>query len=201
MSLLFLPQPNGDVMATFQVFKETALPALLTPNSVIYVAPPDKPGYMECYVVGKDGETTRSTMTDARVQGMIDAAIAGSSGGLLVVDTIAARDALTPEGALEVLVVDASADATVTAGWARYVWMLSSSSWLKLAEGESQDLVLSWANLTGKPTSSASQIDAAVGDRHTHTNKTQLDKIGQDAEGNLTYNGARPLTVWSSDAW
>lgn len=188
-------------MTTFRVYKETALPSELTPNSVVFVAPPDKPGYVELFVVDKTGGATRSTMTDTRVQGMIDAAIAGASGGLLVVDNIAARNALAPDGALEVLVVDASADATVDSGWARYVWMVSTSSWLKLAEGESQDLVLSWANLTGKPSSTPAQIDAAVGDRHTHANKTQLDKVGQDVEGNFTYGGQRPLTIWSSDAW
>ena len=188
-------------MATFQVFKETAVPSELTPNAVYFIAPPGKPGFVEIYVTDNAGTAVRRVIDDARVQTMIDAAIAGASGGLVVVDDLVARDALTPDGALEVLVVDATADPTVASGWARYVWMVSSTSWLKLSEGESQDLILSWGNLTGKPNSTPTQIDAAVADRHQHANKTQLDKIGQDAEGNFTYGGSRPLSIWSSEAW
>lgn len=188
-------------MADFHVFKETAVPSELIANAVYFIAPPGKPGFVEIYVTDNAGMAVRRVIDDVRVQAMIDAAIAGSSGGLVVVDDIAARDALTPDGALEVLVIDATADPTVSFGWARYVWLISSDSWLKLSEGESQDLVLSWANLTGKPNSTPAQIDAAVADRHQHANKTQLDKIGQDVDGNFTYGGSRPLSIWSNEAW
>ena len=33
------------------------------------------------------------------------------------------------------------------------------------------------------------EIEESVSLRHTHSNKEQLDKIGEDSEGNLTYNG------------
>jgi hypothetical protein len=39
-------------------------------------------------------------------------------------------------------------------------------------------------------TSSLTNIDNAVSLRHTHTNKTQIDKIGQDGDGNPTWNGS-----------
>lgn len=113
------------------------MPAELVANSVIFVAPPGKPGFVEVYVVDSTGTAARRVIDEARVQNMIDAAVSGASGGLVVVDNIAARDALAPEGAMEVLVVDAAADPTVSTGWARYVWMASNSTWLKLAEGES----------------------------------------------------------------
>lgn len=201
MFLLFWPQPSGDMMADFKVFKETAVPGVLVPNSILLVAPEGKPGLLEIYVVDNAGVAVRKAMDDARVQAMIDAAVSGASGGLVVVDTITQRDAIEAEGALEVLVLDASADATVETGWARYVWMAGTSTWFKLSEGESQDLVLSWAKLTGKPSSSPSAIDAAVAASHTHTNKTQLDKINQDGEGNLTYGGARPKIAWDGVNW
>lgn len=38
--------------------------------------------------------------------------------------------------------------------------------------------------------SSLANIDNAVSLRHTHTNKTQIDKIGQDGDGNPTWNGS-----------
>ena len=45
------------------------------------------------------------------------------------------------------------------------------------------------------------QIDAAVAATHTHANKSELDKIGQDANGNLTYDGALPATGYSTVNW
>lgn len=47
-----------------------------------------------------------------------------------------------------VLVIDATGDATVSSGAAQYVW--DGTSWLKIAEVESLDLVLDWANVSGK---------------------------------------------------
>ena len=188
-------------MADFVILKETAVPSQLTPNSVILVAPPGKPGYMEIYVVDNAGTATRKVMDDTRVQAMIDAAVASAASGLTVVATIAARNALTPNKAIEVLVTDATGDPSVGSGWARYVWMVSTSTWLKLAEGESQDLILSWAALQNKPTSTVAAIDDAVNKRHSHTNITQLNKITEDGEGKLLYNGARPKQDWSSTGW
>ncbi len=46
-----------------------------------------------------------------------------------------------------------------------------------------------WANINGKPSSTAAQIDAAV-ENATHTNRTVLDKITVDSDDRLTYNGS-----------
>lgn len=62
------------------------------------------------------------------------------------------------------------------------------------------DVALTWANITGKPTSTVAQIDAAVANSHTHTNKTQLDKVGETG-GNLTYNNSLPYTGWETTTW
>ena len=37
------------------------------------------------------------------------------------------------------------------------------------------DAVIQWSNISGKPTSSTAQIDAAVANMHTHSNKAVLD--------------------------
>ena len=65
------------------------------------------------------------------------------------------------------------------------------------------DLVFSWDKLTGKPASSASAIDQAVSNSHTHDNKNYLDKIGQNGEGHLTYNGetVTGATQWITTNW
>lgn len=186
-------------MSDFKIFKETAVPSELVPNSMIVVAPPEKPGRIEIYVVDNAGVATRKVLDEAQVQTMIDAAVIGAGQGLQMVSTIAQRDEIDAVDGYEVLVADASADPTVNVGWARYVWY--SGGWVKLAEAESQDLILSWELLTGKPSSTPAQIDDAVSKRHAHANKTQLDKIGEDVTGAFTYNGSRPMTIWSNVAW
>lgn len=188
-------------MPNFQVFKETAVPSSFQPNSVYLVAPTGRPGVLEIYVSDNAGTAVRKALDQAQVQAMIDVAVAAGSGGATIVDTIAARNQLTVQNAATVFVVDASADPTVDGSWASYIWRASTSSWIKTGEGESLDLVVSWARLTGRPTASPAQIDAAVTDRHTHTNKTQLDKVGEDAQGNLLYGGQPVKTAWGTVAW
>lgn len=188
-------------MPTLLAFKETALPAQLQANALYFVAPPARPGYVEIYVTDSAGDAVRRVIDQATIQGMIDAAIAGGTGGGVIVDDIAARNALEATNALQVLVIDASADPTVTTGAATYVWRETSNAWIKISEAESMDLSLSWVALSGRPSSTPANIDAAVTSRHTHTNATQLGQIGEDGDQNLTYRGARPGVAWNSTGW
>lgn len=43
------------------------------------------------------------------------------------------------------------------------------------------------------------RVGTAVAQAHTHTNKTQLDKIGEDAGGNMTYGGLPVFTLNKSE--
>lgn len=187
-------------MATYRIYKETALPGSLQPHSIYLVAPAARPDFVEMYVTGASAATVKRIIDAAHVQDMIDASVAGM-GGIEVVADIAARNALTPTTNLQVLVLDATGDATVASGAATYVYRLSNTTWYKISEAESQDVTLSWANITGKPTSSAASIDSAVTNSHTHSNKTQLDKVGEDGNGDFTYNGSLPKIAWASEAW
>lgn len=90
-----------------------------------------------------------------------------------VVNDIAARDALTPVSGMRVHVIDATGDSTVNLGWAEYLY--TGSEWTKVAEKESIDVVLAWANIQNKPTSSVTNIDDAVAKRHAHSNAAILD--------------------------
>lgn len=47
---------------------------------------------------------------------------------------------------------------------------------------------ISWAKLSGAPTSAVQDIDDAVTKRHAHANAVHLDKISE-ADGKMTYNG------------
>lgn len=187
-------------MALYQIFKETALPGTLQPHSIYLIAPAGNPAFVEMYVTGASASTVKRIIDAAQVQTMINTAMSGIS-GLQVVATIAARDALAPTANVQVLVLDATGDATVASGAATYVYQLSTTTWFKISEAESLDVALTWASIVGKPTSTPAQIDAAVANGHTHANKTQLDKVGEDGNGDLTYNGNLPVIAWTSNAW
>ena len=187
-------------MAELRAFRETTLPASGSrlPRSLYFVAPAGSTTYMELYSTGATANDIRRIITEQDVNNLI-ASIAGE--GVTIVADIAARNALTPDANIQVFVIDASGDATVTSGGATYLYNTNDSSWIKISEAESMDLVLEWANIQNKPTSSVGDIDDAVALRHTHTNKTELDKVGEDGSGNFTYDGALPVIAWNSVGW
>lgn len=110
---------------------------------------------------------------------------------LRIVDNIAARDALT--GLIagdQCWVIDATGDATVTTGGAKYLYMLDAS-WLKVGEAESMDVIQSWSALQDKPSSAVADIDIAVAKAHMHNNFDTLSHITDDGTNNLLYKGKR----------
>ena len=191
-------------MTTFRPSKLTAVPSLpCDPNAVFFVAPQSKPNYIEIYVSNSAGTALKRLLTDTDIQALIDASISGLTGEMPIVADIAARNALSPTSNTQVLVLDATGDPTVTSGAATYLYRVSTTSWIKLSEAESLDLILQWANIQGKPTSSPTAIDTAVGNSHVHNgNLTQLNKIGENADGFFTYNNAFPKIGWEGPiAW
>jgi hypothetical protein len=189
---------------TFKPSKLTAVPTLpCDPNAVFFVAPTLKPNYVEIYVSNSAGTALKRLLTDADIQALIDASISGLAGEMPIVTDIAARNALSPTKNTQVLVLDATGDSTVASGAATYLYRVSTTSWIKLSEAESLDLILQWANIQGKPTSSPSAIDTAVGNSHVHnSNLTQLNKIGENADALFTYNNALPKIGWEGTiAW
>lgn len=187
-------------MAEFRIAKVTALPGTLTAHTVYLVAPPARPDFVEMYVTGASPSTVKRMLREQDVADMIAAAVDGLS-SIEVVANIAARDALVLTANTQVLVLDATGDPTVASGAATYVWRAATSTWTKISEAESLDVQIQWSSIIGRPSSSPALIDNAVALRHTHTNKTQLDKIGEDADGNLTYDGDLPVTGWTEVNW
>lgn len=187
-------------MSVYKVFKETALPGSLQAHSIYLIAPVAHPGFLEIYVTDAAGTAQRRTHRVEDIQAMIDNSLP-SLGGTTIVDTIADRNALTPENGDTVFVIDASADATVTSGAATYIYRTATTSWIKISEAESLDVVLTWSAIVGRPTSSVADIDDAVTKRHTHSNKTQLDSVDQDADGELTYNGNNIRARLETTGW
>lgn len=189
-------------MSSVNIYKETVLPGTLQSNSVYLIAPASDVNHVEVYVTGKTPDVVRRTINKSDVELMIDAAGTGSgTNNLTIVSTIAERDALTLTQNTFVLVTDATGDPTVTSGAALYIWNNTNQTYTKISEYESMDLTINWSDIQGKPTSSPSAIDTAVSNSHTHSNKTELDKIGQDLDGNLTYNGSSVKIAWDLTQW
>nr|DAY41653.1 MAG TPA: hypothetical protein [Caudoviricetes sp.] len=183
----------------FKIYKETALPSKLEAHSIYLISTTEKPDHYEMYVTNADGTKAKRQFGEIEVKALL-AEFNASRGQLSVVDTIANRNAIqTKVVGTEVFVKDATQDPTVKLGAARYLW--DGDSWIKVSESESMDLNLSWNALNDKPSSSVQQIDTAVANSHTHSNISQLNKIGEDTSGNLTYGGNPVKTEWSSNNW
>lgn len=184
-------------MADIKFYKVSVLPGGLQPNSVYYV---ENANYAETYVTNNAG-VAKSVGNTAMINALADARVAAGLAGLdalQIVANIAARNALAGNNRNQmVLVVDATGDATVAAGSALYAFRNSDDTWLKLTEYESLDVVVQWANISGKPTSAVALIDDAVTKRHDHANKAVLDLITAPS-GVMNYNGQ---PVGGSPAW
>lgn len=186
----------------FKTHRVTELPASLEAYSVYYVAPAGTTDYVEIYVSSADGLSARRVINEADVRTLISEEMSGLA-EIHVYDTITARDEAGVTESQFAFVVDASEDETVSAGGASYVYNKTAATWVKTSESESMDLIFNWDKIVGKPTSTASAIDDAVIKSHTHINKTSLDKIGQDVDGNLTYDGKTIAgsTQWTTTNW
>lgn len=185
-------------MPAVTVHKVTAVPGSLAANA-IYIVTDSNGDFAELYAVNSSGTATRRLPTRTDIETWIATAISGASSSVIVAD-IAARDALSPTAITIAYVLDASADGTVTSGGATYIFNTSGSTWTKIAEFESMDMVVNWADIVGAPVSSPAAIDAAVTASHTHANKTQLDLISE-AGGEFQYNGDFPLARLSTNNW
>ena len=99
-----------------------------------------------------------------------------------VVNDIAARDGLeSPKQGDLCWVKDATADATVSTGAAQYIY--DGSAWVKIAEAESMDLVVNWADIQGKE-----GVEAAMAKAHEHANADVLNGISATGD-TATING------------
>jgi hypothetical protein len=199
--------PTAPTQA-LKIFRETTLPGSLDAYSIYMIAPSASgmEDYVEMYVTDSSGNPRR-IVNRSDIDTMIGDAI-GAANELSIVADITARDVFVVPGtttgyAKYVYVVDATADATVISGGATYLYnpAVGIAAWIKISEAESLDVVLNWGDIVDGPTSSVIDIDDAVSIRHSHTNKTQLDKIDEDANGLLTYDGVLPLTGWQSTSW
>lgn len=188
-------------MALVKFYKVATLPGSLEPDSFYYV---ENGSYAESYLTNSSGQA-RAVGNSAMINALVAEALAGWSGeasALDIVSDIAARDALTDtlDRNAMILVLDASADPTVDAGSALYAYASATDTIYKIAEYESMDVVVEWSSIQGRPNSTPAQIDTAVSQSHTHSNKAVLDKFSESA-GQVLYNGNAIQANWETANW
>lgn len=99
-----------------------------------------------------------------------------------IVEDIPARDGLeSPKQGDLCWVKDATADETVSRGAAQYIY--DGSAWVKIAEAESLDLVVNWADIQGKEA-----VETAMSKAHEHANADLLNGISASGK-TVTING------------
>ena len=164
-----------------------ALPGTLVAETIYLVKTGSE---LTLTVTGNTGAVVATTVSKADVNTAISTAIGALdvSNSVEFAANIAARDAMTLTKSAFVYVADATADATVSAGAAMYLYDLANTTWHKVTEYESLDLELSWDNIDGKPSAPAEAIDSAVTYSHIHENMDVLDQLS-DVGGKLQYNG------------
>ena len=187
-------------MATVKFHKVTTLPGSLDADSFYFV---DNGTYAESYLTDASS-VAHSIGNSAMITTVANALITSALSTLNTVEVVAditARDLLATNDRNQlVLVLDATDDVTVASGAAMYAFRNSDNTWYKVTEYESLDVTVTWASITGKPSSSPTLIDEAVTQRHTHANKAQLDKIGESG-GFMTYDGAVVASNWTTTNW
>ena len=176
--------------------KVTTLPGTLEADAFYFV---ENGTYAESYLTNS-AAVARSIGNSAMINALITQALSAYN-TLEIVADITARNALnTKNYNFTVLVVDATGDATVASGAALYAFRNSDNAFIKVAEYESMDATISWTAISGRPSSTPGAIDAAVAASHTHSNKTQLDKVGENGAGDATYNGVA-IQKFTTNNW
>lgn len=190
-------------MAYLNIERVTALPQTPRP-STLYIVKSVHAGLVEMYFTSSDGSEIRHVLNKDEVQSMINQYVVNATSTLTeikIVANVAARNALNLTSNGLCLVLDATADSSVSAGAALYIYDAAALTWTKVAEYESMDVQLLWSAIQGRPTSSVAAIDDAVTKTHVHANKTFLDKISEDGDGNLMYSGTYPKAPLDVVEW
>ena len=189
-------------MSNLNIKRVRALPGVVEANTLYMVINASDTKLIDLYVSGSDSSDLKHILTKEDIAGLITASISSLS-ALRVIPNIAARDALKLTANTMALVLDATGDLTglVSKGGAMYLWSIDTLTWTKVSEYESMDMSLKWGSIDGKPSSTVADIDLAVTNSHTHSNKTLLDKLTADVDGNLMYDSKYASTNFSVVEW
>ena len=194
-----------------QIAKVTALPPqnTRTANTMYLVGNAGSADSLEIHMTSADGATTLHVPTKSEISTMIGGQLA-TFNNIRVVPTYTAMTALVAENrSMVIMVLDATGDNSVTTGGAAYILQATGTTqaptadFFKIYEFEalSENFVLNWSAIVGRPTSSAAAIDDAVSKAHTHANLVTLDALDVNQAGDLTLNGVAVGTVLTTADW
>ena len=186
-------------MAVLKFRKVTVLPGVFEASTLYLVRNASNVNLFDLYLSTDDGASVRHIISETDIDSKITSALAGFN-NLEIVANITARNALNPTRNMQVIVLDATGDATVASGAATYTYNHSNTTWYKISEAESLDVVLQWANIQNKPTSAVADIDDAVSKRHAHANSAVLSSLS-DSGGHLAYGGAPVRAYLDEETW
>lgn len=170
------------------ISRVNALPGTLAAETIYLVKTGTE---LTLTVTGATGNVVATTVSKADVNTAISTAIGNldMSNSVEFAASIEDRDGLALTKSAFVYVADATADETVSAGAAMYLYDFATTTWHKVTEYESLDLVLNWNKIIGRPGVEVSEIEDAVAKRHNHANMAVLDLLTAPS-GQLLYDGA-----------
>lgn len=183
----------------FIISRVSILPEPLVANTMYIVKVPGT-DTAELVFVGNDVETVAKSISLEQVtatveQTVTEAMVAGRS--VFVVENIEERNAISPVIPVIAFVKDTSADPLADTASGAYIFDDVAGTWISM--GGSGAISVDWNNITGRPSSSPSQIDTAVA-ASVHANRAVLDKLGE-SNGELTYNNLPVSNVKFSSDW
>jgi hypothetical protein len=171
-------------MSVMSFFKVETLPETLVANA-IYFVPDIGSTFVNIFVTDSSGQSMRSTVSTHAIRSI--AQVSTTNTVVKSVATFSGLSELDPLYTKIAFVIDASGDSTVKSGAATYIFNTTINSWVKVAEFESMDVSLVWANILDKPNSTPTQIDNSVLYSHHHANKNIIDRFDLAADGTPTY--------------
>lgn len=178
------------------ISKVDNLPEVFTPNTMYLLRTPageGGPESMEMYFSTVAGDRVVPGITDAHVRRrIVEYANTDYFKSIFVVPAIYERDLLVLTKDALVYVIDSVGDGLGSTGETLYLYSQSTSSYTKLL---SANRAVQWTDIIGSPVSTAAQIDQAVNNSHTHINQSVLNKLSENAAGQLVYNGKTTLNV------
>lgn len=156
-------------------FKVASVPAgPFEPNAIYLVPTGAREDDFSIYVANGAGTAVKKTLNRTDVDNLIAGVIGGYEAGVIVAN-ITARNALAPTKYTQCLVIDATGDPTVNSGAATYVYSTAQTAWIKISEAESMDMITSWGDIVGRPTSAVGAIDGVV--NYVNSNTAELDRV------------------------
>lgn len=175
----------------YSIIRRTSKPAVedVVPKALYFIRAVQG-GPVAIFMSDADG-ALHPCFDDAKVAAAI-AQGTQSFGEMLVVANVDERDSLGLTHNAVVFVQNATGDPAISSGGAFYFFMKSAGVFVLLTKADSLHPL--WSDITGRPTSSAAAIDAAVNKSHTHANVTVLDGLNDQA-GKLYYKGSALKTV------